>query len=250
MKIGTIILCRYSSSRLPGKILRDIEGSPPLKYQYEKFARMNPADCVVIGTSEEASDDVIEAYCQEQGYHCFRGSLNNVAERFLQAARAYGFDYVVRINADGLFIDPETYQDMLAICRTGQYDFITNIKERTFPVGVTVEIVRTDFYESIQRAIQASAAYREHVTLYLYDHPEVGKQYDHVNTKCPDFRGLKIALDEPKDLELAQRIMAKLKSDYYTCSLQQLQGVVESVKQEFEQEGKAWNYIYPPPSNT
>ncbi|MEZ5040393.1 MAG: hypothetical protein R2828_10885 [Saprospiraceae bacterium] len=244
MKIGTIILCRYSSSRLPGKILRDIGGKPPLQYLYEKFARVIPKDCLVIGTSTDPSDDIIEQYCQEHGYHCFRGDLNNVSQRFLAAAKTYDFDYAVRINADAVFLDIGTYLDMLAICRDNDYDFISNVKGRTFPFGMSVEIVKTSFYEGLQTSIQANPRYVEHVTLYLYDHPEEGRQYHHLNTECPPLAGLQIALDEPKDLELAKRVMGKLKADYYDCSLTQFYLIIEDIRKEYALEGKPWDFIH------
>jgi spore coat polysaccharide biosynthesis protein SpsF len=244
MKIGTIILCRYSSSRLPGKILYDIEGNKVLNYLHEKFARViEDPDCLLVGTSVEASDDIIEDYCKEHGYNCYRGDLYNLSYRFLNAAKAHNFDYVVRINADALFIDIGTYLEMIEIAKTGEYDFISNVKGRPFPYGMSVEIVKTSFYEEIQPAIQAVPNYLEHVTLYLYDHGEVGKQYHHQNTRCPELKGLHIALDEPKDYELFKRVMAEMKEDYYNCDLNKFHQIIEKIRHEYELEGKAWNFI-------
>lgn len=242
MKIGTIILCRYSSSRLPGKILRDIQGNTPLSYLYEKFSRKVGSDSLLVATSTDPSDDVIEAYCQAQGYHCFRGDLANVSQRFLAAAQSRGFDYAIRINGDAIFLDIPTYLDMIEICRANDYDFISNVKGRSFPFGMSVEIVKTTFYEKLQKVIQENPRYVEHVTLYLYEHPEVGKQYHHLNTKYPSLSGLQIALDTPSDLALAKRVMAKLGEDYYDCDLRQFEQVIATIQQEFQLEGKTWDY--------
>lgn len=242
MKIGTIILCRYSSSRLPGKILLDIEGKTPLQYLYEKFSKHTAKDELLVATSTDPSDDIIEAFCASQGYNCFRGSLNNVSLRFLEAAQSRNFDYAIRINGDALFLDIPTYLEMIELCKAGDYDFVSNVKGRSFPFGMSVEIVKTDFYQALQEKIQANPRYVEHVTLYLYEHLTAGKQYHHLNTACPELSGLQIALDEAQDLALAKRVMAKLKEDYYHCDLKQFHQVIETIRSEYRLEGKEWPF--------
>ncbi len=242
MKIGTIILCRYSSSRLPGKILRDIQGNTPLGYLYEKFARQIDSQNLLVATSDDPSDDIIEKYCQANGYNCFRGSLDNVSQRFLAAAQSLNCDYAIRINGDALFLDISTYLDMIEICQGGDFDFISNVKGRSFPFGMSVEIVKTQFYEALQSKIQANPRYVEHVTLYLYEHPAEGQQYHHLNTSYPKLSGLQIALDTRDDLILAKQVMEKLGEDYYSCDLQRFQGIIETIQKEYELEGKEWQY--------
>jgi spore coat polysaccharide biosynthesis protein SpsF len=242
MKIGTIILCRYSSSRLPGKILRDIEGKTPLQYLYEKFTKYIPEEELLVATSTDSSDDIIEEFCVTHGYNCFRGSLDNVSLRFLEAAQSRDFDYAIRINGDALFLDIPTYLEMIERCRAGDYDFVSNVRGRSFPFGMSVEIVKTDFYRALQEKIQADSRYVEHVTLYLYEHPREGKQYHHLNTVCPELSGLQIALDEAQDLALAKRVMIKLKDDYYHCDLQQFRQVIETIRSEYQLEGKEWPF--------
>lgn len=242
MKIGTIILCRYSSSRLPGKILIDIQGNTTLAYLHEKFARKIDRETLLVATSTDPSDDIIEAYCQRHGFNCFRGSLDNVSERFLAAARSLNCDYAIRINGDALFLDLPTYLEMIEICKAGEYDFISNVTGRSFPFGMSVEIVRMKFYEALQAKIQANPRYVEHVTLFLYEHPEEGQQYHHLNTLYPKLSGLQIALDTADDLILAQQVMEKLGEDYYSCDLKRFQEVIETIQKEYELEGKTWNY--------
>ncbi|NRB48620.1 MAG: hypothetical protein HRU41_13165 [Saprospiraceae bacterium] len=242
MKIGTIILCRYSSSRLPGKILRDIQGNTPLSYLYGKFSRYIDSQDLLVATSTDPSDDIIEAYCQSHGYNCFRGSLDNVSQRFLAAAQSMDCDYAIRINGDALFLDVPTYLEMIDMCRAGDFDFISNVKGRSFPFGMSVEIVRTKFYEALQEKIQDNPRYVEHVTLYLYEHPAEGKQFHHVNTSHPQLSGLQIALDTPADLVLAQQVMEKLGEDYYNCDLERFQATIETIQAEYKLEGKTWNY--------
>lgn len=245
MKIGTIILCRYNSSRLPGKILKEIRGTSILSYLYEKLNKfVTHSDELVVATSIVNSDDIIETYCKTQGYNCYRGDLNNVADRFLQAAKAFNYDYVIRINGDAAFVDIPTYLEMIDICKKGNYDFVSNVKGRSFPFGMSIEIVKTSFYEAIQTEIQANPRYREHVTLYLYENPAIGRQFHHKNTTCPALQGLDVALDEPADFELYQQIFEKLKEDYYHCDLKQFHTIIESIQDEYQLAGKVWPFTH------
>jgi len=241
VKIGTIILCRYSSTRLPGKILKKLNEKPVLSYLYEKFAKhIDNNDDLLVCTSTDPTDDILVDFCKAHNMNVFRGSLENVAERFLQAAEYMNYDYAVRINGDALFVDIPTYLEMKEQCKKQDYDFLSNVKGRSFPFGMSIEFVKTSFYSSIQYAIQTSARYREHVTLYLYENDMIGKQQHILNTVSPKLAGLDVALDEPKDWELYQDIMDKLGQDFYNCDLKQFSTVIQSIKDEYKLAGKTW----------
>ncbi|RYE43047.1 MAG: hypothetical protein EOP24_30135 [Hyphomicrobiales bacterium] len=207
MKMGIVVLCRYGSERLPGKILRELHGRPLLSYIVERVRKGASACPVVVATSDEAPDDPIAAYCRRAGIECFRGSLGDVAQRFLDCAESHGWDFAVRINGDNLFVDPATLNAMLAVAQTDAFDFVTNVPGRTFPFGMSVEIVRTSFYRSAMRDAR-EAPHREHVTSWLYDHPGVGRRYVYQNRTCPEAAGLQLAVDTAEDFELASRILA------------------------------------------
>lgn len=212
MKSGIIILCRYSSRRLPGKILKPILGKPILQRIYERLRQRLDADRICIATSEDASDDIIEHYCSANNMKCFRGSLNNVALRFLKAAEFAGFDFATRINGDNLFIDLDVLEEMLNIAENDNFDFVTNVEGRTFPFGMSIEILRTDFYKTIYESLN-TPDYKEHVTLYLYHHNEIGKRLNFFNEKYPDAKGLKLAIDTPEDFDHAIKILQNLNDD-------------------------------------
>ncbi|PHN07569.1 cytidylyltransferase domain-containing protein [Flavilitoribacter nigricans] len=209
MTIGIAVLCRYSSSRLPGKVLMPIGGKPVLQHIIDRLQKLEPHRPVVVATSEESSDDAIAAYCEKQGIDYFRGSLTDVAGRFLSLARQFDWDYVVRINGDNLFIDLEALQFMIEKADTGQYDFVSSVKDRTFPFGMSIEIVRTAFYANIV-AQMTEDRHREHVTLFLYDHPELGARCYHFNTTYPGLSGLQMAIDTRADFERAEQILDRL----------------------------------------
>ena len=206
MTIGVVIICRYSSERLPGKILCNINGRTVLSHIVERIKKAAPKIPIVIATSEESSDDPIASYCRRSGLEYFRGSLDDVADRFLSCAESYGWEYAVRINGDNLFIDFNSLREMLAIAGTGNYDFVTNVPGRTFPYGMSIEIVRTKFYCS-EIANTEDADHHEHVTSWLYEHPDTGHCYVYKNKVCPEAAGMRLALDTPEDLNNARRIM-------------------------------------------
>ncbi|MCB0634099.1 MAG: NTP transferase domain-containing protein [Saprospiraceae bacterium] len=228
MKIGIAVLCRYSSSRLPGKVLKIIAGKPLLQHIVDRLGQLEPERPVVVATSEESSDDPIAEYCRQHQIEYFRGSLANVADRFFQVALKYDWDYIVRINGDNLFIDLEAMQYLLEQAEKGHYDFLSTVKGRTFPYGMSIEIARTDFYGEVIRQI-AEEKYKEHVTLYLYDHPEEGERHYLYNTRFPGLSGRQMAIDTQEDFARATRIMDRLAPVGYQYTLGDLAKIYDEL---------------------
>lgn len=198
-KFGAIILSRYNSSRLPGKALMQIQGKEILQIIIERLAVVVPLENIVIATSLERTDDPIAEFASKRGYNCFRGSLQNVAERFFEAANQYNFEYAARINGDNVFVDTEVLAAM--INQTAfDYDFITNVHKRTYPKGMSIEIVKLSSYKKCLAAISADERYYEHVTSYWYESlPE--RVYFQYNVDFPEAGGLQFALDTKEDFE-------------------------------------------------
>ncbi|MEL6942907.1 MAG: hypothetical protein AAFO82_09580, partial [Bacteroidota bacterium] len=167
-KIGAVILSRYSSRRLPGKALMEIEGKKVLEYIIERLLVVLEPSQLVLATSEEASDNPIADFAKKQGIQYFRGSLENVSDRFYQAAKAQNWDYAIRINGDNIFTDTQVLKEMITIAVKDEYDFVSNVKGRSFPKGMSIEIVNLDYYARQLPKIENDPRYREHVTLYLY----------------------------------------------------------------------------------
>lgn len=207
MKIGIIVLCRYSSSRLPGKILKQINGRTVLGHIVDRIRRGAGDRPVVIATSTDPSDDAIASYCRRAGLECFRGSLNDVAGRFQACAEKNGWDFAVRINGDNLFLDKDVLRSMLAVADTDVFDFVTNVPGRTFPRGMSIEIVRVSFYSEVMRTV-VNPEHREHVTSWLYQNANQERRYVFENKMCPEAANFQLAIDTEGDFRLAQRIMS------------------------------------------
>ena len=104
--IGIIIQARMSSSRLPNKVLKPIEGRPMLAYLIERVKKKKNTDKIILATSVDPSDGPIEEFCQELSIECYRGKLDDVLDRYYQAALKYQLDTIVRVTGDCPIIDP------------------------------------------------------------------------------------------------------------------------------------------------
>jgi len=202
-----IIQARMSSSRLPGKVLLDICGKPMLERVLERvnFARL--VDHTLVATSTDPSDDSLAMWCKDYGVDCFRGSMQDVLDRFYQAALLHKPRFVARITSDCPVIDPGLIDDTIRTCRENDVDFAaTRLPppfHRTYPIGLDVEV---STFAALERAWREASnpAEREHVFPYLYDQP--GRFNLKILNHEPDYGSLRWTVDTAKDLELIIRI--------------------------------------------
>lgn len=202
-----ILQARLSSQRLPNKVLAPILGRPLLLRAVERVARARSIDRLLIATSRDPADDPLVEMCREAGVDCYRGSLNDVLDRFYQAASQRGADEIVRLTGDNPLVDPDLIDEIVAYHRTGKFDYTSNSVERTFPYGLDVEVLPMSMLELAWRV--ASRPYdREHVTTYHRARPDelrLGHYKDSVDrSQC------RWTVDEPADLELVRQIYAEL----------------------------------------
>ena len=221
-KTAVVILSRFSSTRLPGKALMKINGKEVLLYILERIQQVSPLSNVVIATSDEHSDDPIAAFAEEQKVNLFRGSLNNVSERFLMAAKSIGADYACRINGDNIFLDTQTLKSLLNLAKEHKYSFLSNVKGRTFPKGMSVEVVKVDYYERLLNQIVSEDGYREHVTLFLYEKVATTDHFYLKNNICPEAAGIQLALDTKEDFDRTVGILNSLNMPHYKAGLREI----------------------------
>ncbi|MDF9798018.1 spore coat polysaccharide biosynthesis protein SpsF [Catalinimonas alkaloidigena] len=235
MQIGGIILARYNSRRLPGKALKDIGGKPILLQIYQALRQYFSQGNIVVATSSSPTDDPIAAFCKQHQIHCYRGSLDKVAERFYDCAKHFGFEFAFRINGDNLFVESRCIVQMMAdVQQDASYDFLSNVKERTFPFGMSVELLNTEFYGHCLEKFQQDARYQEHVTLYLYENENIGERKYYFNTKTPEAKGAHLAIDTPEDFEIAQLIYAQMLEPNNTPPLADLIRYYKQAKKKYE----------------
>ncbi len=231
MKIGFIILSRYKSERLPGKALIDIDGHPLLMHIFLSVLKITDRKNIVVATSTHLFDQPIIDFCQKNNIQCYKGDMENVAHRFLMCAKEYSLDYAVRLNGDNVFIDDTYMAKMLEVARLNKYDFISNVKGRTFPKGMSIEIVRVGYYEKKYKGF-TSRNHFEHVTTYLYQNDEGENYYYEFNKEVIEAAGLQLAVDTFEDLVVARKIMRELNKRKQGVSLGNIFRIYKGLKNE------------------
>lgn len=214
--ILAILQARLSSARLPGKVLKPILGVPMLLRQVERVRRATSIERLVLATSEDPSDDAIEKLCRENGIECFRGSLNDVLDRFYQVAKDKNPDYVVRLTGDCPLIDPDIIDRVVRHCVAGQFDYASNTIKPTFPDGLDVEVFRFECLAAAWREATLPSQ-REHVTPFIHQQPGRFKLGNYAGTQ--DLPHLRWTVDEAPDFELIEQIYESLylaKPDFNT----------------------------------
>ena len=218
-RIGAIVQARMSSRRLPGKSLRSLCGKPMLQYVLESLAHVAQLDETIVATSTDPSDDPIVDFCDRFGSGCFRGSLENVAERFLRASEARGFSAFVRVSGDSPLLDPRLVARAVDLFVESNIDVVTNVFPRTYPPGMSVELVRTAAFE--QAFLKLAEPYdREHVTSFFYQNAD---QFRIVNFSLdPPRRDVHLAVDTAEHFDYVARIVATMNRPHWEYSLEQL----------------------------
>jgi spore coat polysaccharide biosynthesis protein SpsF len=204
-----ILQARMTSSRLPGKVLRDVAGAPMIVRQIERLRRARSLDRLVVATSVEASDDGLADRLQSLGVEVHRGPLGDVLGRFCGALEAFGpADPVVRLTADCPLADPEVIDQLLALHaeQDADYSFVGGAT-RTHPHGLDAEVIRAEVLALMGR--EAADPYeREHVTPFIYRNPQ---RFRIAELKSPvDRGGLRWTVDVPDDLVFVQAVYAAL----------------------------------------
>lgn len=197
-----------SSTRLPGKVLRPILGRPMIGLQIEQIKRSKSVDRLVVATSEELSDDAIQAFCDANGVPCYRGALHDVLARFHGAVEAFGpADHVIRLTGDCPLIDWTIIDAAVDLQKREGSDLAGNGIQRTYPDGLDVEVVAFPALDRAHREATDPGS-REHVTQYIYRHPEKFR-LAHL-TQTPDLGLLRWTVDTPADFEMVAKVFAGL----------------------------------------
>jgi spore coat polysaccharide biosynthesis protein SpsF len=209
-KINAIVATRMTSTRLPGKVLMDLAGKPALVRLIERLRRSRFIHEIVIATTTNKEDDAVVQVAKEAGVSFFRGSEHDVLQRTAQAAQAFDTEYIVQVTSDCPLIDAETIDASIVRMLEQPYlDYVGNHLVRTYPLGFSAEVFRTETLAEIEQMTQDPAD-REHVSLYLYERPEI---YKLSNVEAPFFirhPEYRLTLDTQDDYDLIQNIFNAL----------------------------------------
>jgi len=174
MNIVTVVQARTSSSRLPNKVLLPLCGEPLLIKMIERISQAKLLGTIVVATSLNEEDNIIESLCLSNGIKCFRGSLHDLLDRHYQLAVKYSADAVVKIPSDCPLIDPNIIDRVIGhyIENHLRYDYVSNLHPATYPDGNDVEIMSFKALETSWKEAKRNLE-REHTTPYIWENPDI-----------------------------------------------------------------------------
>jgi len=224
MKTVIIVQARMTSTRLPGKVLKEVLGKPLLEYQIERLRRVKLADEFVIATTVNETDLPIVRLCEKLNIAYFRGSEEDVLSRYYHCAKESGGEVIVRITSDCPIIDPQVIDKTIHYYTTHRQDYVSNSLERTYPRGMDTEVFS---YKCLSEAFHEAVdkPEREHVTPFIYRRPE---RYRLANVSymksCGDYRW---TVDTNEDYELIRLMIEELYPGNPNFSLEDALDAVE-----------------------
>ncbi len=209
MKVVIIVQARMGSTRLPGKVMKEVMGKSLLEYLLERLKRVQRADDICVATTVKSQEQPILDLCESLSVKTFRGSEDNVLERYFMAAQEMQADAIVRVTSDCPLIDPGEIDKLIEQYYLEKYDFISDVPGRSYPLGMGSEIFS---FEALDKAHKnaKTAPEREHVTPYLYWNPQIFRL-----GACPygnkkNQKDHRWTVDAPEDFQLVSKIIENL----------------------------------------
>lgn len=224
MEIKTVLItqARTGSTRLPRKVLLEVNDTPLLKIHLDRLNKSKNVDKIIVATTISKEDDIIEKLCADWGYDVIRGSENDVLDRFYQAVKNIKPNWVVRVTSDCPLIDPQLVDKVVEITKLENKDYGANVIDETFPDGQDVEVFK---FSSLEKAWNEAnrLSEREHVTPFIRNNSDLksGNLFSAISYKNnTDYSMIRMTVDEQKDFELINKIISDLGSEqswlYYT----------------------------------
>jgi spore coat polysaccharide biosynthesis protein SpsF len=210
MRIVAIIQARMGSTRLPGKVLKDLGGETVLARVVARVRRSQEIGEVVIATTREPEDEAIVDECRRLSARVFRGEVHDVLDRYYQAAKEEKAEAIVRITSDCPLIEPEITDATIRAFLDSRPDYASNVLERTYPRGLDTEIMIWDALSRSWREAKQPHQ-REHVTPYIYEN---AGRFTLLSVKGDiDYSSHRWTLDQPEDLAFLRAVYERMGDD-------------------------------------
>jgi spore coat polysaccharide biosynthesis protein SpsF len=214
MELKTVLItqARIGSTRLPGKVLKEVNGKSLLQIHLDRLKKCLKVSEIIVATTINHQDKVIFDKAKELGYNAFRGSESNVLDRFYQGVKGKNADWIVRVTSDCPLLDAKLVDDIISFAHKNKYDYVSNSLLERFPDGQDVEVFKFSALKiASQNAILKSDL--EHVTPYIRNNAN-GKGdnlFSSKNFDCEkDFSAIRMTVDEPRDFNLIEYLIQKL----------------------------------------
>lgn len=221
-KVVAFVQARMGSTRLPGKHLLSLLDEPMLSRLFERLKGAKTLDQIVLATTTEPKDDCLAELAVANKIPFFRGSSENVLERFYQASRLFPGEIIVRITADCPLIDPALVDKTVDYFRTHRFDYVSNTQ--SYPRGMDTEVFSRASFEKVYNSAKTPAE-KEHVTPFYYRHPELFKLGSLPKQTIPPYR---LTVDTQEDFLLVSHIYEALYPQNPHFSLQDIYTVLDT----------------------
>lgn len=223
VKVIVVIQARMGSLRLPGKILKPLGNCENLKYVVERCAKIYGVSQVIIATSSLPQDDIVEKWCMNNDVVYYRGSEDDVLDRYIQVANLYQPDYIMRVTADCPFVDYEMASEMVKLMHKEQVDIVDIVGD--LPRGLATELIS---YRALQYINEHGheAHHREHVTYYAYEFKDEFTRAEYTSSSSLQHPQLRITLDTEADYALISAV-AQHFNDIFVSSSEVVQYLLD-----------------------
>ncbi|MBV3842676.1 glycosyltransferase family protein [Bacteroides eggerthii] len=208
MRVVAIIQARCGSTRFPNKVFADLCGKPFIWHVVNRLKFVHLLDHIVLATTDRPSDDKLYYWAKENGVDVYRGSESNVLNRYYEAANYAKADIIVRITADDPFKEPGLIDKAINTLQEGGYDFVCNNCPPSYPEGLDIEVFTKAALDK-EEELSTSNFEREHVTQYIYHHPEKFKMFN-ISNIGENLSYLRWTVDTKKDFQMVARIYSFL----------------------------------------
>lgn len=217
MEIKTVLItqARTGSTRLPGKVLMEVNQMPLLKIHLDRLKKSKNIDKIIVATTHSKDDDIIEKLSNEWAYDIFRGSENDVLDRFYNAVKNINPLWVVRVTSDCPLIDPLLVDQVVSYVQDSDMDYGSNTLVEQFPDGQDIEVFKFSTLEKAWRNANLFSE-REHVTPYIINNSTMkgGSLFNAINYAChSDFSKIRMTVDEIRDFNMISILINSLGTD-------------------------------------
>jgi spore coat polysaccharide biosynthesis protein SpsF len=209
-KVVATIEARMTSTRLPGKVLLEIGGKPALEFMIDRIKQSRLVDDIVVATTVNSSDQPIIDLCNKIACKYFRGSEEDVLLRVLEAAKSVNADIIVELTGDCPFIDPKIIDEVIELYFSGEYDYASNVVERSFPDGFDTQVFSVQSLEKVS-LMTDDPLDRVHVSCYFYNNPQRFRLVNLMADRDLTWPDLRLTIDEQADYQLLKLIAEKLR---------------------------------------
>ena len=207
--IGCIIQARMASTRLPGKIMKTIKKRPIIDYVITQLQFSKNIEKIVLATTNSEIDNILIKYAEKKQISVFRGSEDDVLDRYYQCAKKYNFSVIVRITSDNPLVDPEIVDEIITKFKLNNFDFISTEHPPTLPQGYAVEVFTFEALENSWKNAKKNSE-REHVSPYMYNNSDLFKLHNiDFNTNMNHIR---CTLDRENDFLFLEKLISAIEN--------------------------------------